>query len=56
MKVNRDQETNLPGIYAAGDVTGGIRQITTAVGEGTTAAMNAYLFIKQGWYGDGLDK
>ncbi|MFX1455070.1 MAG: NAD(P)/FAD-dependent oxidoreductase [Promethearchaeota archaeon] len=56
IKVNRDQETNLPGIYAAGDVTGGIRQITTAVGEGTTAAMNAYLFIKQGWYGDGLDK
>ncbi|MFW9822772.1 MAG: NAD(P)/FAD-dependent oxidoreductase [Candidatus Thorarchaeota archaeon] len=56
IKVNRDQETNLPGIYAAGDVTGGIRQITTAVGEGTTATMNAYLFIKQGWYGEGLVK
>jgi len=54
IKVNRDQETNIPGIYAAGDVTGGIRQITTAVGEGTTAAMNAYLYIKQGWYGDGI--
>ncbi|MFX1488157.1 MAG: NAD(P)/FAD-dependent oxidoreductase [Promethearchaeota archaeon] len=53
IKVNRDQETNYPGIYAAGDVTGGIRQVTTAVGEGTTAAMNAYLFIKKGWYGDG---
>jgi len=50
IKVNKDQETNFPGIYAAGDVTGGIRQVTTAVGEGTTAAMNAYLFIKQGWY------
>ena len=54
IKVNRDQETNIPGIYAAGDVTGGIRQITTAVGEGTTAAMNAYLYIKQGWYGEGI--
>jgi thioredoxin reductase (NADPH) len=56
IKVNRDQETNFPGIYAAGDVTGGIRQITTAVGEATTAAMNAYLYIKKGWYGDGVKK
>ena len=56
IKVNRDQETNYPGVYAAGDVTGGIRQVTTAVGEGTTAAMNAYLFIAQGWYGEGLKK
>jgi len=56
IKVNKNQETNLPGIYAAGDVTGGIRQVTTATGEATTAAMNAYLFIKQGWYGEGLKK
>ncbi|MFX0007452.1 MAG: NAD(P)/FAD-dependent oxidoreductase [Promethearchaeota archaeon] len=56
IKVNRNQETNFPGIYAAGDVTGGIRQVTTATGEGTTAAMNAYLYIKQGWYGEGLSK
>ena len=53
IKVNKKQETNFPGIYAAGDVTGGIRQVTTAVGEATTAAMNAYLFIKKGWYGEG---
>ncbi|MFX0094522.1 MAG: NAD(P)/FAD-dependent oxidoreductase [Candidatus Hodarchaeota archaeon] len=51
IRVNRKQETNIKGIYAAGDVTGGIRQVTTAVGEATTAAMQAYLFIKQGWYG-----
>jgi thioredoxin reductase (NADPH) len=56
IKVNKDQETNFPGIYAAGDITGGIRQVTTAVGEATTAAMNAYLYIKQGWYGDGAKK
>ncbi|MFX0012096.1 MAG: NAD(P)/FAD-dependent oxidoreductase [Candidatus Hermodarchaeota archaeon] len=54
IKVDRNQQTNFPGIYAAGDVTGGIRQVTTATGEATTAAMNAYLFIKQGWYGEGL--
>ena len=56
IKVNEKQETNIPGIYAAGDVTGGIRQVATAVGEATTAAMNAYLFIKKGWYGDGETK
>jgi len=56
IKVNRKQETNIPGIYAAGDVTGGIRQVATAVGEATTAAMNAYLFIKKGWYGEGAPK
>jgi len=56
IKVNKHQETNFSGIYAAGDVTGGIRQVTTAVGEATTAAMNAYLYIKQGWYGNGLAK
>jgi thioredoxin reductase (NADPH) len=56
IKVNKNQETNFPGIYAAGDVTGGIRQVTTAVGEATTAAMNAYLYIKQGWYGEGVRK
>jgi len=56
IKVNKNQETNFSGIYAAGDVTGGIRQVTTAVGEATTAAMNAYLFIKKGWYGEGVIK
>ena len=56
IKVNKNQETNFPGIYAAGDVTGGIRQVTTAVGEATTAAMNAYLYIKKGWYGEGVKK
>ena len=53
IKVDKNQETNFPGIYAAGDVTGGIRQVTTATGEATTAALNAYLFIKKGWYGEG---
>ena len=56
IKVNEKQETNFPGIYAAGDVTGGMRQVTTAVGEASTAAMNAYLFIKKGWYGEGEPK
>ena len=36
--VNRRQETNLPGCYAAGDCTGRPYQITKAVGEGNVAA------------------
>ena len=36
--VNRMQETNLPGVFAAGDCTGRPYQIAKAVGEGNTAA------------------
>jgi thioredoxin reductase (NADPH) len=31
--------TNIPGIYAAGDVLGGYKQIVTAAGHGAEAAM-----------------
>jgi len=51
--VNRKQETNLPGVYAAGDVTGGVHQIGVAAGQGITAAVNSYLYITGGWYGKG---
>lgn len=46
VKVGRNMETNIPGVYAAGDVTGGIPQIASAVGEGCTAAMRAYQHVK----------
>ena len=52
VKVNSRAETNIPGIFAAGDITGGILQVSTAVGEGTIAAVHAYLYIKGGWYGE----
>ena len=52
IEVNRKQETNVSGIYAAGDVTGGVHQIGVAVGEGISAAVNAYLYVKGGWYGE----
>ncbi len=52
IKVNRKQETNVKGVYAAGDVTGGILQTCTAVGEGCTAAVYAYLYIQGGWYSE----
>lgn len=45
--VNRDQETNLPGIFAAGDCTGGLLQIAVAVGDGARAGMAAASFVRK---------
>ncbi len=42
IKVNREMRTSVPGVYAAGDVTGGLKQIVTAAGEGATAATSAF--------------
>lgn len=42
IEVDRGQRTNIPRIYAAGDVTGGVQQIVTAIGEGSTAALSAF--------------
>jgi thioredoxin reductase len=42
IEVDRGGRTNFPRIYAAGDVTGGVRQIVTAVSEGATAALSAF--------------
>ncbi len=40
--VDNHGRTNIPRIYAAGDVTGGVRQIVTAVSEGATAALAVF--------------
>jgi thioredoxin reductase (NADPH) len=50
IKVDRNQMTNIPGVYAAGDVTGGVRQVATAVGEGCVAALSAYEYIKKPYW------
>jgi thioredoxin reductase (NADPH) len=34
--------TNIPGIYSAGDVEGGYKQIVTAAGQGAEAAMSVF--------------
>ena len=41
IETDEKMETNISGVYAAGDVTGGIRQIVTAVSEGAIAALNS---------------
>ncbi len=44
--VDKEQFSGLPGVYAAGDCTGGARQIGAAVGEGAKAALNLIDEIK----------
>jgi thioredoxin reductase (NADPH) len=39
---DRFGRTNIPRIYTAGDVTGGVNQIVTAVGEGAAAATSVF--------------
>jgi len=40
--VDRNMRTNIPRVYAAGDITGGVRQIVTATGSGAVAAVSAF--------------
>ncbi len=44
--VNDKMETNIKGVYACGDCTGGILQVSTAVSEGTIAALSIIQFLK----------
>jgi thioredoxin reductase (NADPH) len=45
------QRTNITGVYAAGDVTNHpVKQIGTAVGQGITAATEAYGYVRRPYY------
>ena len=49
--VDNRQRTNIPGVYAAGDVTNyPIKQIGVAVGQGIIAAEEAYGYIRRPYY------
>ena len=45
--VDRTQQTNIEGVFAAGDCTGWGFQVATAVGEGTMAALSVSRFLKK---------
>ncbi|HPW73544.1 MAG: FAD-dependent oxidoreductase [Methanothrix sp.] len=46
IKVKRlNQETSMPGVFAAGDLTGGRMQAATAVGEGASAGISALRYL-----------
>ena len=44
---NKKQETNLPGVYAAGDICGPPWQVAVAVGQGAAAGLEAASFAKK---------
>ena len=47
VKVNRSMETNLPGVFACGDITGTPYQYVKAAGEGNVAAISAAAYIER---------
>lgn len=44
--VDKNMATNVPGFFAAGDCTGGLLQVSTAVAEGAKAAMSAIAYLR----------
>ena len=47
IRIDSDGATNIPGLFAAGDCTGGLLQIAKAVHEGARAGLTALKFIRQ---------
>lgn len=48
LKVNEEMETNIPGLFAAGDVVAKkLKQLITAAGDGAAAATSADNYVKQ---------
>ncbi len=50
VKVNDDMETSVPGVYAAGDITGKLAQIVVAAAQGAIAAVSAYEYIRKPYW------
>ncbi|MCX6768217.1 MAG: FAD-dependent oxidoreductase [Candidatus Micrarchaeota archaeon] len=46
VKINDGCSTNVPGVFAAGDITGKLLQIAMAVAQGAQAALSAYSFLR----------
>ena len=46
VEVDQNQQTNLEGLFAAGDCTGGFKQISIAVGQGAIAGKNIIDFVR----------
>ncbi len=47
IRTNKKQETNVPGVYAAGDICGPPWQMAKAVGEGCVAGLEAAGYVKK---------
>lgn len=44
--IDADMRTSFPGLFAAGDCTGGLRQVATAVAQGSQAALSASAWLR----------
>lgn len=47
IKVNENMETNVPGVFACGNITGGLLQVSKAVYEGAKAGLSAVKYVKE---------
>lgn len=47
IKVDEEQQTNIEGVFAAGDVTGGLFQVVFATAEGARAGINTNKYLRQ---------
>lgn len=47
IRVNEKMETTIPGLFAAGDCTGGLLQVSKAVYEGSMAGINAGTYVRR---------
>jgi len=47
LETDREMKTNIEGVFAAGDCTGGFLQIAVAVGEGALAGRSAIAWLKE---------
>ncbi len=56
IKHDAHHRTNIPGIYSAGDVEGGYKQIVTAMGQGTEAALSVFEDLHHPYWTSELEK
>ena len=56
IRIDSDGATNIPGLFAAGDCTGGLMQVAKAVHEGARAGLTALKFLRQRQAGENSNK
>ena len=47
IKIDREMASTIPGLFAAGDCTGGLLQVSKAVYEGSMAGISAGRYVRQ---------
>lgn len=53
IETDKKQRTNVGRVYAAGDVTGGVKQVVVACAEGAIAALSAFEDIRNPYWAEG---